>query len=573
MIARQNEERSGQLAISAGIRIFSKLENDFSIKYEYPPFEVPKPSDIDPESLDILNWIAMFFAQTSQDSAAVTMSKDSKGDVLYVHVSINHDKIGVNYRERAVSFLRCIHEAINLQIKSRESEEGERYKLLMSSVVTNCWPMIRHRLMLLKTAFTRAGGTDSVIKRWNSLKFSEETTSGSVNTQSLLKRHLESLFNAAIPDTDKTDDRAQDTRIACLSTAVKACSGLIDLHFIPDPDDKKWYSSCEYGNYQALDEIFRCLRSVFDYHSETLVFANRGIPLVRKEAGVHADEKEFQKHVKVIWVREVMQSSLKSSCRWDLSPEEWIDRFLGGYCGDICAPKCAQHRIDLISQFRNAWTKGAQNELRIHPEVELFYYLEEREIDVIINAIGTDSELCYACGLYFDQVKDKRNNLLTRPGSPNKVLNDWMRPPVSEDHAVGKNKWARWCSSGAGVMIRRRTAVAIDAYLKMLEEVPETDIKPVKRVPATGLPGDSHSIAPHSKTTADHPKEIMPVEERQAIGSSVDTHSLPASNKKTTADQPKVEAKPVAKRPPIGLSADSHPPVSHTKTTTDQHSK
>lgn len=274
MIARQNEEQSGQLAVSAGIRVFSKLENNFSIKYEYPPFEVPKPSDIDPESLHILNCIAMFFAQTSQDSAAVTMSKDLKGDVLYVHVSINHNKIGVNYCEQAVSFLWCIHEAINLQTKSSElaeSEEGKQYKLLMSSYVKNCWPMIRHRLMLLKAAITRAGGTDLVIKCWNSLKFLEETTSGSVNTQSLLKRHLESLFNAAIPDTNKTDDRAQDTHITCLSTTIKACSGLIDLHFIPDPDNKKWYSSCEYGNYQILDEIFRCLHSVARWNSSTSI--------------------------------------------------------------------------------------------------------------------------------------------------------------------------------------------------------------------------------------------------------------------------------------------------------------
>lgn len=81
---------AGQLSISAGLRIFSTLEKEISFKCKNTLGKgIEKPDDFDMELLSILNWIALFFAQTSQDSAAVAISKDAETDVLNVYVSIN----------------------------------------------------------------------------------------------------------------------------------------------------------------------------------------------------------------------------------------------------------------------------------------------------------------------------------------------------------------------------------------------------------------------------------------------------------------------------------------------------
>lgn len=156
----------------------------------------------------------------------------------------------------------------------------------------------------------------------------------------------------------------------------------------------------------------------------------------------------------------------------------------------------------------------------------------------------------------------------------NRISNDWGVPLVITQHSSAEYEWLEDCALSTGVEIRRRTAAVVDVYLKRLKEKPKGEEKPVEKVPATGLSGDDHSIASHSKTTTDHPEvKVNPIEKSQPIGSSADTHSLLASSKKTTAEQRKVVAKAVEKRPPIGLSVDNHSLASHTKATTDQHLK
>lgn len=101
---------AGQLSISAGLRIFSKLEKEISFKCKNTLGKgIKKPNGL----LSILNWIALFFAQTSQDSTAVAISKDAETDVLNVYVFINRDAIGNSQHAQASSFQTCFYEVLS----------------------------------------------------------------------------------------------------------------------------------------------------------------------------------------------------------------------------------------------------------------------------------------------------------------------------------------------------------------------------------------------------------------------------------------------------------------------------
>lgn len=354
-----------------------------------------------------------------------------------------------------------------------------------------------------------------------------------------------------------------------------ACRGLVDSHFIPTVNDMKWHENGEYGEYHTLDEFYRCFQSVYDYHSGSVEFASKGIQFLRGELGTYTDKSEFKEHMKIVWVRNVMKSTLKAHCNWDMSSTQWLEQYLADYAkmGFVCIPKSKEHKSMLIDNCLHLWTGGTPNNIQVHPEVELLHYLERNNIGAIQSTIGTDSELCFVCGLYFDRVWDRRC-WITRPASMNRISNDWGVPLVITQHSSAEYEWLEDCALSTGVEIRRRTAAVVDVYLKRLKEKPKGEEKPVEKVPATGLSGDDHSIASHSKTTTDHPEvKVNPIEKSQPIGSSADTHSLLASSKKTTAEQRKVVAKAVEKRPPIGLSVDNHSLASHTKAKTDQHLK
>lgn len=169
---------AGQLSISAGLRIFSTLEKEISFKCKNTLGKgIEKPDDFDMELLSILNWIALFFAQTSQDSAAVAISKDAETDVLNVYVSINRDAIGNSQHAQANSFQTCVYEVLSSSSKTADADspstqevKGGQYGVLINTIVQTCWAMIHHRLEHLRAAIAHGGGPDTLLMLWQSLK-------------------------------------------------------------------------------------------------------------------------------------------------------------------------------------------------------------------------------------------------------------------------------------------------------------------------------------------------------------------------------------------------------------------
>lgn len=467
---KEFEDTAGQFAISAGLLISLKLEKDALHKYESVLRE--KPDGLEMRHLHMLNWIALFFAQTGNDSTAVAVSKENDG--LGFHISINRKTLDENTRSRTTSFVSCVYKAMMQKKATTEPQKLSHHHVVLRCMVENSWPAIRQRLEHLNTAINNTGGVDSLIAIWQGLDHRVATKkSAAEEIKSHIREHLISLSTLTIP-TDSNGDT--ESHLRCLLTALNSCHGLLAYQSVPKPDDKSWYATLDHNTYHNLDKIFRCFNSVYEYQTGSIEFAFEGIEFIRKHLGSPANEAELQKHLHVLWVRDHVHQSLESQCHWDKSPEEYVGEILDTYekyDSVICRPENDKHKLSLLDRCKALWTKASQITAMVHPEVELLYYLQEKKVEPLFTVIGTDSELCFVCGLYFDQVhKHMHTYWLTRSGSPNKAQQDWLLPPVVEAHNVGKKKWASMSAAAAGASVRWRAVEAIEAYLAKTRTTP-----------------------------------------------------------------------------------------------------
>lgn len=479
------EAYRGQTVLSASLRVTSRLEKE--VPHRYKPFPRYRPFSgehhtTSPESstvLQLLNWIAMFLAHSSHDStaAAITEERDKS---LCIHLSINKDKLEDSDRRRAVSMIYCIYQAITDQAQRNTSSQQQKtdlYNNLTLSIINNCWPMISHRMDQLKVSIRNAGVVESLIGLWppgykNEGSWGTDAAAAGSPPIDQLRKQLETL--STIPD-QKFIEGTEDLRLQCLTTALHACEILVNQNYVPRADNVKWYAELDDSTYRKLDELFRHVLSVYDYRSLTMEFISAGVKLLCNHIGIPDNEQIFGKKLSVVWFRDTLKLSLKSACHWELSPEQWLSRLLIAYSvpgSTMCKPKSEIQKTTFLHHCADFWSAGDAVSALVHPEIELLYYLVQlgEERTLVCDAIGTDSELCFACDLYFDKVDEHADMKWLRrsgTGSLNKVQDNWLLPPVNNAHCVGQLQWAQHAAVQTSAIILHRAARCIDAYLNI----------------------------------------------------------------------------------------------------------
>lgn len=467
------EKEYGQTAVSAGLRLVKRLEDNLISQYQPTKLLMPAGGDfehdgfVDPEAplaLNLLNWMALFLARPDHKTTAVAIVKERNG--IHLAVSVGKNKVDDVDRKQAQSLLQCIHQAITRHeehkaAKSPDNATGSEYDILIRSVVEHCWPMISHRLRALKSNIDTHGGVETLVKLWNTVHHGPDAAKAAS-----MKTHLLSLH--ATKNLTETD--TVDSRVMSLSGAIQACKELVDHKMIPKMDDNTWGMEFSYATQKTLDKLYRDIYSVYDYHLTTTGLIAEGLGLLVETISAQTTMKEFDAQVKVVWTRDVLKTSLNSARVWEMSPEEWIEQYLKPYerkKTSICRPRDNAHKARLLQHCTTSWKVAESISAHVHPEIELLYYLSEGKRYVLCNAIGSDSELCYACGIYFNRVNDNLYGSWTTRGSAvNKVEEDWLIPPVVETHDVGKRSWAYASAVKTGVEISNRIQTSIDAYLK-----------------------------------------------------------------------------------------------------------
>lgn len=485
----QIEKTCGQLAISAGLRFLSKFEKELGHRYE--PMVLPVPGESSPDdndnsqptveslhTLHLLNWLALFLAQSNHDSTAVSIVKMDNAIVFYV--SINKDTADTSYRQRAESLLECVYNVITHHVtgaSARQGETGTQINGLIHTLVEKCWPKISQRLEELKVAITKAGGSESVVKIWpKGHRYQEPPNTDSKLKSSPIKCLQDQLTTLNTMNVPGLTEGTVETRFECLMQALESCKVLVDQHSVPKSDDNDWFKNLGDATYITLDQIYHHVRSVYDYYFTTSEFLAGGVNLLCKHIGTPNSKDKLREHMKILWVRDLPQFCIGSTCKWDLSPKEWIDGIIDDYSVTkptlISPPRDKVHQLTLTTSCASLWTKGDPISARIHPGIELLYYLEDKNLATVCDVIGTSSELCCACGIYFEKLRDKqlRKRWLTRSRCTNMIETNWLLPPTNNRHHVGKNKWARFTALQTGAHIRKRTASSIDAYLKKNRE-------------------------------------------------------------------------------------------------------
>lgn len=481
-----HEKGYGQFAISAGLRIAAKLEKGMHNKYS-DSHEV-RPEHIDLHPLHMLNWFALFFAQSDGESTAVAVTKNQ--NEIHVNISINSGKAQDIIKHRASAFLNCIYDRIvpNVGVQHPGNAPKGDYDALIAVLVKNCSPMIQHRLKALKMAIDHAGGVESVMTHWQSIGHHALSATGS-DVKANVHRHLTSL-HSMLPNISEPAENTEAKHIQLLKSVLLACHALVELQFVPDQDDANWHSDLAYDVYQTLDNLYRQFRSIYSYHSETAEFSHSGIAYMQQLVGVEAlrTKVTFEKHVKVVWVCD--RASLTSHCTWELPPRQWLSDFLHDYeagNGSICRPENDAHKEKLMTHCASFWTQGEAISALIHPEIELLYFLKGKGINTDYYTIGTDSELCFVCGQFFEQVtKIGGEYWLTNSWSPNKIQEDWLLPPMAKVEGVADYSWAELPAKVTGLLVRVRAARAIEGCLKEHRTTPQAkaNVKEIREGPA-----------------------------------------------------------------------------------------
>lgn len=474
------ETDRGQTVLSAALRVTSRLEKEVPHRYKPLLRHRPRPEAISSESstvLQLLNWIALFLAHSSRDSTAAAITEEHDKS-LCIHLSINKDKLEDSDRHRAVSMLYSIYQAITDQVqrnKSSQQQKPDLYNTLILLIINNCWPMISHRMEQLKDSIRNAGGVESLIGLWppgykHQDSSSTDAAAAGSSPFNQLRKQLETLSTISV---QKLNEGTEDQRLQCLTKALHACEILISQNYVPRAEDVNWYADLDDSTYRKLDEVYCHVLSVYDYRSLTMKFISDGVIFLRNHIGTPDDEQMFGRKLTVIWIRDFLKLSLKSDCLWELSPEQWLSNLLIAYSAPssvMCKPKGKEQKATFLHHCADFWSTGNAISALVHPEVELLYYLMQlgEERTLVCDAIGTDSELCFACYIYFDKVDDNGDMMWLRrsgTGSLNKVQDDWLLPPVNNAHCVGKLQWAQHAAVQTSAIIFHRAARCIDAYL------------------------------------------------------------------------------------------------------------
>lgn len=476
------EAYRGQTVLSASLRVTSRLEKEVPHRYKPLLRHRPRPEAISSESstlLQLLNWIALLLAHSSSDSTAAAITEENDKS-LCIHVSINKDEVEESDRRRATSMLHCIYQAITDQAQHNTSSQQQKpdlYNTLIRSIINNCWSMISHRMEQLKVSIRHAGGIESLIGLWP-LEFKHQDSSGTDEAAAgsspfnQLRKQLETLSTISV---QKLNEGTEDQRLQCLTTALHACEILISHNYVPRADNVKWYAELDDSTYRKLDEVYRHVLSVYDYRSLTMEFISNGVKFLCNHIGIPDNEQMFGRKLTVIWIRDNLKLSLKSDCLWELSPEQWLSNLLIAYSAPssiMCKPKSEEQKATFLHHCADFWSAGDAISALVHPEVELLYYLMQlgEEKTLVCDAIGTDSELCFACYIYFDKVDDNGDMMWLRrsgTGSLNKVQDDWLLPPVNNAHCVAQLQWAQHAAVQTSAIILHRAARCIDAYLNI----------------------------------------------------------------------------------------------------------
>jgi hypothetical protein len=106
----------------------------------------------------------------------------------------------------------------------------------------------------------------------------------------------------------------------------------------------------------------------------------------------------------------------------------------------------AQLRSELINSeiLSHAWSKGCTVRANLHCELQLIHYLEESDLSVIYQAIGTSKPVCWTCSAYLESLvlgktmasDDEPSQKWWHSRGSGKIYSDWMVPPFGKDEIV-----------------------------------------------------------------------------------------------------------------------------------------
>lgn len=162
-------------------------------------------------------------------------------------------------------------------------------------------------------------------------------------------------------------------------------------------------------------------------------FAYRGIPYLKHVLGCDgmANFMQGTGGIVVNWVNtRVLPGGMTRY--WPISPRDKIRQLLEIETLELdhLDPEMREH-ISQTEVVMGAWTRGEPVTLKVHCELQMILYLEEKFMDVVGNAIGTNTPICWACHCY---IKKRSPNLKWRLSQTSgKARDDWCLPPGRPD--------------------------------------------------------------------------------------------------------------------------------------------
>ncbi|KAF9467743.1 hypothetical protein BDZ94DRAFT_1304951 [Collybia nuda] len=436
-LSRQALTTKMEVDILIGLRIVEHLGRDQPTKNST---NHPKEDEI----LQILNWISLCIVSDSPSpycDVAVAISAQP-GNVT-IHISSGSGSPSQHEHENIALFIDTLRCAFLNDLGP-------------SLIVRDFLGMLAHRALPQIIQKIRAvqkvegGGPEYTYKRFYSLvcawlhhRPEGEISKGFVDLAVELTRRedqatnvmVQSFFDLLSYNIEDTQRTTPQEKYQHMVSAMASCDLLVSSTFFDDVinRDKPYRLSLEITDLLFLHELIRRLSQIACYQSGLEEFVDRGVPYLKHVLGCDGMEnfKQGTGGIIVNWINtHVPQNTIKTRY-WPISPSDKIGQVLAteNLEVDHLNPEMREY-ICQTEVVTGAWMQGEAITPKVHCELQLLLYLEERFIDVNGDAIGTSAPMCWACHCYIKKRNSRKWRISQTSG---KARDDWCLPPGRPD--------------------------------------------------------------------------------------------------------------------------------------------
>lgn len=161
------------------------------------------------------------------------------------------------------------------------------------------------------------------------------------------------------------------------------------------------------SDYEFLVKLWRRLSRLSCYSVGVAMFADSGIPLIKK-ALRPSDSENFLRgdsNLSIEWIElgdylSTMSYTHGKMYAWPSSPSDRLEALLTKYGQDLSLTPSMREALLADPKLARAWKKGSIVTPRLHPEMMMTIFLAGENILVQKYAIGVSKPTCWCCRIF-----------------------------------------------------------------------------------------------------------------------------------------------------------------------------